>query len=384
MTESQVAKIPAGAVTVKDELSVEDALARFHKIELLSRKLLKEGKEPGTGDYGIIPGTKTKVLFKAGAEKLCAVFLFGANYTIEKCERDGAHVAYTVRCTLVHHRTGITVASVLGFCSTMESQYRYRTAGRVCPKCQVMAITKANPKFGKGWFCWDKKGGCKATFAEGDASIESQDVGKIDNPDITDAENTVLKMGEKRAFVMATLNALGISSLFTQDMIQDRSGEQDEAEQNIPASSSPVEVAREHLESAKDEAALDAAWAHPVVKAVRDRATPGELKHLTNIGAKRRKELRNEGPPLGDKEFVDAMREEQAASKPPTESDDLPPLQKVAVRVQEMTTPEELSTYRKSKECKDLFDLMDAPTLNDAMKFFVERRKELAATEEKA
>ena len=209
------------------EMTVEEAVARFAKIEQLATRVLKEGAKEGTGDYGVFPGTKQKVLFKSGAEKLCTVFRLGANYSIEKFQTfpDDDHVVYTVRCTLRNQANGIEVGSALGLCSSKETKYRYRSGSRKCPKCGAEAIIKGKAEYGGGWLCFAKRNGCGEKFKDGDHSIEGQDTGKIENPDIADVENTVLKMAEKRAHVAATLNALGISSLFTQDIVQDNSDE---------------------------------------------------------------------------------------------------------------------------------------------------------------
>ena len=48
--------------------------------------------------------------------------------------------------------------------------------------------------------------------------IEGQPAGEIDNPDLPDLWNTVVKMAEKRARVDAVLAVTGASALFTQDM----------------------------------------------------------------------------------------------------------------------------------------------------------------------
>lgn len=144
-------------------------------------------------DFGTIPGTKKPTLLKPGAERLCIAFGLAPTYSIVEQEVDHSLVIpwtkrskkwnnafrgdkthtwemqtgeslglyrYVVRCTLVNHE-GKPMAEGLGSCSTMESKY-------------------------------------------------------IDRP--RDCENTVLKMGQKRALVAAVLNALGLSDRFTQDM----------------------------------------------------------------------------------------------------------------------------------------------------------------------
>jgi hypothetical protein len=63
-----------------------------------------------------------------------------------------------------------------------------------------------------------KKGGCGATFHSTTSEITKQETGRVENPDIADVYNTVLKMAKKRAQVDATLTAVGASDLLTQDL----------------------------------------------------------------------------------------------------------------------------------------------------------------------
>lgn len=155
-------------------------------------------------DYGVIPGTERKdkkgndiskrVLLKPGAERLGAAFGLTAEFTVTEAEVNhsaeipyvkrqkvwrNAHKGdkeftwkeepsvsvglyrYVVRCSLVHRESGAVVGNGVGACSSLESKY-------------------------------------------------------IDRP--RDSENTVLKMAKKRAFVDATLTALGLSDQFTQDV----------------------------------------------------------------------------------------------------------------------------------------------------------------------
>ena len=66
--------------------------------------------------------------------------------------------------------------------------------------------------------CFGKKGGCGAKFAEDDAAIVNQPVGKVPNPDVADLVNTIDKMAQKRALIAATLIAVNASEFFTQDV----------------------------------------------------------------------------------------------------------------------------------------------------------------------
>jgi hypothetical protein len=110
------------------------------------------------------------------------------------------------------------MAEGIGSCNSMEGRYRWRDAKRSCPSCGSAAIIKGKAEYGGGWVCFKKQGGCGKNFQDGDQSIESQPLGKIENDDPYTLANTILKMAQKRAHVAATLNATGASRIFTQDV----------------------------------------------------------------------------------------------------------------------------------------------------------------------
>ena len=147
---------------------------------------LKEGR-----DYATIPGTSKPSLHKPGAERTSLAFGCHARFSILEREIDHDRLneyvkrewewhpeirgkkiwaetpgeshglyRYVMLCELVHRASGFIVGSGVGSCSTMESKY-------------------------------------------------------IDRP--RDLENTVLKMGKKRAFIDAVLTTFGLSEQFTQD-----------------------------------------------------------------------------------------------------------------------------------------------------------------------
>lgn len=172
-------------------------------------------------DYGVIPGTQKPTLLKPGAEKLCAFFGYAPHYQITECiedwlgERYGEPLFY-YRISCVLAKDGKPVGEGIGSCSSWESKYRYRYVNRKCPQCGAEAIIKG--KYGGGWLCFAKKGGCGAKFGDGDPAIEGQGTGKVANPDIADQVNTIQKMAQKRAYIAATLSATGASQYFTQDV----------------------------------------------------------------------------------------------------------------------------------------------------------------------
>lgn len=192
------------------------------KFETEQRKLLSQyisANMVDGEDYGIIPGTKKKTLLKPGAEKLIQLFHCTAHYTVtNKVESyaDGLF-SYHFKCE-IHNSSGYTIAEGVGFCSSYESKYRWRTKQRVCPHCTNETIIKGKEEYGGGWLCWEKKGGCGKKFLENDPDIINQETGSVQNPDITDVINTVYKIGKKRAMVDAALALARCSDIFTQDL----------------------------------------------------------------------------------------------------------------------------------------------------------------------
>src|SRR5207244_3788998 len=103
-----------------------------------------------------------------------------------------------------------------GLCSTRESKYAYRNAQAKCPECLAATIFKS--KYKPEFYCWKKKGGCGATFGLDDGRITGQETGRVENENLPDTYNTVLKMACKRALVAAVLNGTAASDIFTQDL----------------------------------------------------------------------------------------------------------------------------------------------------------------------
>src|SRR3990172_6710405 len=168
--------------------------------------------------YGTIPGTDKPTLLKAGAEKLCLTFRLSPTYVVTKTDLGHDHREYEVRCTLTHIPSQRVFGEGVGVCSTMESKYRWRKAERVCPACGKSAIIKGKEEYGGGWVCFKKKDGCGAKFGDNDEKITSQQSGRVENQDIADVFNTVLKIAKKRAHVDAVLTATAASDIFAQDL----------------------------------------------------------------------------------------------------------------------------------------------------------------------
>ena len=217
--EMKSALAPVDRSQFMPAMSIELAIERYNTItEFVSRVLRKDV------DYGMIPGTDKLTLLKPGAEKLTTFFGLSTRFQlIERIEDwtgedhgDEPFFYYLYRCQLF--RGDLLVAEADGSCNSRETKYRYREAQRVCPECSQAAIIKGKEEYGGGWLCFRKKGGCGAKFSTGDQTIESQQVGRIANPDIADQVNTIQKMGQKRSLIAATLLAVNASEFFTQDV----------------------------------------------------------------------------------------------------------------------------------------------------------------------
>jgi hypothetical protein len=195
------------------ELSVTEVKAQVGKVQNLMRDLMQEGTHYGES----FPGDTKKNLLKPGADKLCFMFRLRPDFFQEIKELPNGHKEVMTRCQIFHIESGQKIAEGVGLASTMESKYRWRNAARKCPACGKETIIKGKEEYGGGFICFAKKGGCGAKYTDDDPAITGQLVGKIENPDIADTYNTVIKMSKKRAYVDATITACAASDIFSQD-----------------------------------------------------------------------------------------------------------------------------------------------------------------------
>ena len=201
--------VPSGAPAVIDAMATLKSIRTFVAEELAPNV-----------DFGAIPGTGTKrVMLLPGAQKVAMYLNVYPEYEVEAAELGGGHVEYLVNTRLVSRASGARVGSGIGSCSTMEGKYRYRNAQRACPACGAAAIiqTKKGRNPG-GYWCVPDKGGCGANFNAGDRKVEGQELGKVENENIHDQRNTVLKMAKKRSLVDAAIGLACLADQFTQDI----------------------------------------------------------------------------------------------------------------------------------------------------------------------
>lgn len=195
------------------------ALQRRDMIVQATAQLMKDGV-----DFGTIPGTPRPTLLQPGADKLCNLFGLVVQYELVEVVKDwtGAQHAgepffyYEVKGWAM--RGDALLGEGVGSCNSWEAKYRWRKSERTCPACGKQTIIKGKAEYGGGWLCFAKRGGCGAKFPAGDHSIESQEVGRVPNPEVFDLVNTVLKIAFKRCKVSTTINATSASEFFTQDL----------------------------------------------------------------------------------------------------------------------------------------------------------------------
>ncbi len=208
MSDNAIAKVEHSY-----ELSVTEVKSQVNKIQELMRDLMQENVHYGES----YPGDVKKNLLKPGADKLCFMFRLRPDFVQEIQDLPGGHMKVITRCQIYHIESGQKIAEGVGIASTMESKYRWRNATQKCPACGKEAIIKGKKEYGGGFVCYVKKGGCGAKYQDDDPAITGQVTGKVENPDIADTYNTVIKMSKKRAYVDATITACAASDIFTQD-----------------------------------------------------------------------------------------------------------------------------------------------------------------------
>lgn len=192
-----------GVVNFEDfAMDVGAVVRQINLIQNVMATVMKEGEH-----YGKIPGCGPKpTLLKPGAEKLGMTFRLAPYFTIEPEELGDGHRGYQITCTLRHIPTDVVVGQGVGYCSTMESKYRYRwdSTGKDVPSDY-----------------WNSR---NPAILGGDAFIARKVDGKwlifqrVEHDNPADYFNTCEKMAKKRAHVDAMLSATAASDIFTQDV----------------------------------------------------------------------------------------------------------------------------------------------------------------------
>lgn len=192
----------SGALIDMNSMGAGDMAARLADMETkldIVKKFFKRIMIKGE-DYGIIPGTDKPTLYKPGAEKLCELYGYATVVKSKTETRDIKTGYYHAELTIqvVHRGTGMIMAEGVGEASSYESKYRYRWVyesdlPKGIDKEALLCKTFISQKSGKEYAKY-----------------------RLENTDLIDQWNTVLKMAKKRAMVDATLAATRTSGIFSQ------------------------------------------------------------------------------------------------------------------------------------------------------------------------
>ncbi len=185
-----VAFQPAVEAYGSRSLTAADIRATVNLMQDVMLEVMKDGTH-----YGTIPGTKSKSLYKAGAEKLMATFRLAAKPEVQDLS-EGGEIAYRVTVNLLS-ANGTFVGAGIGECSSAEDKYSWRAA--VCD--EEWDETPENRR--------------RVKFAKWQGKVEKKKQVRT-NP--ADVANTILKMAKKRAQVDAVITATAASDIFTQDI----------------------------------------------------------------------------------------------------------------------------------------------------------------------
>ena len=206
------ALVPRNSGEVVMSLTAKDVSRQVQLIQEVMTAVMKEGIH-----YGVIPGCgKKPSLFKSGAEKINLVFRHRAIMSDENdlkiVNSPDGHREVFVKCHILNAH-GEEMATGVGSCSTMESKYRYRQDS------DYEDTGEAIPKDAKEKKREYRKQGFGMKTVDGQwLWVRYLKTEKVENPDIADVYNTVLKMGKKRAYVDGTITASGSSDFFSQDL----------------------------------------------------------------------------------------------------------------------------------------------------------------------
>ncbi len=206
------------SVVMEKTLTAGDIRKQVNLIQEVMKDVMQEGQH-----YGKIPGCGDKpTLLKPGAEKLSMTFrlrpIMDNDRDIAIIELSNGHREVRVYCHILN-MAGIELATGIGSCSTMESKYRYRGGEKISTGKPVPTEYWNLKKADKIAEAQKLIGGPGLAPAKINGNWEICKIGeKMENPDIADTYNTVLKMGKKRAYVDGILSATGASDIFTQDI----------------------------------------------------------------------------------------------------------------------------------------------------------------------
>ncbi|WP_313398123.1 hypothetical protein [Stenotrophomonas sp.] len=171
-------------------LTAADVRAQVNLMQDVMLEVMKDGTH-----FGVIPGTKQKSLYKAGAEKIMSTFRLAADPEVTDLGRDG-EIHYRVKVS-IRSASGQFLGAGIGECSSSEEKYAWRAA--LCE--EEFDATPENRR--------------RIKFAKWNGRVEQKKQVRT-NP--ADVSNTILKMAKKRGLTDGVLTVTAASDLFTQDI----------------------------------------------------------------------------------------------------------------------------------------------------------------------
>ena len=147
--------------------ALERMIEHTQAMAAIVKKAMTEGH-----DYGVIPGTRKPSLYQPGADKLLTAFALYAKPRMIESVVTAEFVSRTFVVDVYHRESGSLIASCAGSCNSAEDRFYRKSNGNRAPVFN----------------------------------------------DARECLNTIDKMAQKRAKVGATINALAIADLFTQDV----------------------------------------------------------------------------------------------------------------------------------------------------------------------
>lgn len=159
------------AAPVPVHLDAQQALGRMIEHTRAMASIVKQAMTEGH-DYGVIPGTRKPSLYQPGADKLLTAFALYAKPRLLESVVNPDFVSRTFTVDVYHRDSGALIASCAGSCNSAEDRFYRKANGSRMPVFN----------------------------------------------DPRECLNTIDKMAQKRAKVGATINALAIADLFTQDV----------------------------------------------------------------------------------------------------------------------------------------------------------------------
>jgi hypothetical protein len=301
---------PAAAPSVAAQVGAAELGQRLQTITEAMDSEMKVGT-----DYGVIPGTDKPALFKPGAEKLSVLFELDIQVRNVKTWGPGAHLTVESQAIVYHVPSGARLGSGEGLCTTHEKKYGKRKQDRLCPECGEHHIKRSKfppreePDAAPGWYCYEKVGGCGSNFVYDEPRIKDQVIGEIENPDMADTWNTVVKMAAKRAKVDAVLAVTGASALFTQD-VEDSAEAPGNAGQLEPADEEQRARLNAALRYLLPEPEAKRVWGE--IKTVFDGDLYGPVVEAVIAPIKARKDIEDDVAATNEEAELDAKAQEES------------------------------------------------------------------------